>query len=84
MSTPVLSKMLVAWNTVTAAADPFLDSFTTESLRGDMPLNAKSVGQTVGSALRRVTYHYWYHIRETQAIRQVLGHVELPVYVGDI
>ncbi len=40
--------------------------------------------QTVGSALRRVTYHYWYHIGETQAIRQMLGHEDLPEYVGDI
>jgi len=40
--------------------------------------------QSVGSALRRVTYHYWYHIGETQAIRQMLGHHDLPEYVGDI
>ena len=42
------------------------------------------MGQTIGSALRRVTYHYWYHIGETQAIRQMLGHRDLPEYVGDI
>lgn len=41
-------------------------------------------GQTVGSVLRRITYHYWYHTGETQAIRQMLGHKDLPEYVGDI
>ena len=46
--------------------------------------DGKSVGQSVGSALQRVTYHYWYHIGEIQAIRQMLGHADLPEYVGDI
>ena len=36
------------------------------------------------SALRRVTYHYWYHTGEIQAIRQMLGQQNLPEYVGDI
>jgi len=53
-------------------------------LLGDLPLEGKSVGQSVGSALRRITYHYWYHIGETQAIRQMLGHRHLPEYVGDL
>jgi len=47
-------------------------------------LDGQSVGQTLGSALRRVTYHYWYHIGEIQAIRQMLGHANLPEYVGNI
>ena len=63
---------------------PFLDSLTTESLQTDLLLNGEPVGQTIGSALRRVTYHYWYHIGEIQAIRQMLGHPNLPEYVGDI
>jgi len=46
--------------------------------------NGKPVGQTVGSALQRVTYHYWYHIGEIQAIRQMLGHPNLAEYVGEI
>jgi hypothetical protein len=34
--------------------------------------------------LRRVTYHYWFHLGESQAIRQMLGHRDLPAFVGDI
>jgi hypothetical protein len=34
--------------------------------------------------LRRVTYHYWYHTGESQAIRQLLGHKNLPEFVGAI
>jgi hypothetical protein len=44
----------------------------------------RSVGQSIGSALHRMIYHYWYHIGEIQAIRQMLGQGNLPEYVGDI
>ena len=84
MSTPVFHEMLETWRAITKAADPFLDSLTTPTLLNDLPLEGKSVGQTIGSALRRVTYHYWYHTGETQAIRQMLGHQDLYEYVGDI
>jgi hypothetical protein len=84
MSTPALADVLEIWGTVTQETDLFLDSLTTAKLQADMPLNGKSVGQSTGSLLRRVTYHYWYHIGETQAIRQMVGHRDLPEYVGDI
>ena len=84
MSTPSLREMLEVWHTVSQAADPYLDSMTTQTLLTDLLMNGESVGQTRGSALRRITYHYWYHIGEVQAIRQMLGHANLPEYVGDI
>ena len=84
MNTPSFKEMLETWHTVTQAADPFLDTLTTETLQNDLLLNGEAVGQSLGSALRRVTYHYWYHIGEIQAIRQMLGHKDLPEYVGDI
>ena len=31
-----------------------------------------------------MTYHYWFHIGEILAIRQILGHPRLPQFVGDI
>jgi len=84
MSTPSLAEMLKAWRKVTRAGDPFLDSLTTKALLRDLPLNGRSVGQSQGSAIRRLTYHYWFHIGEIQAIRQILGPTRLPVYVGNI
>jgi hypothetical protein len=84
MSTPALGEMLETWHTVTRAADPFLDTLTSETLLKELLRNGKPVGQSLGSALRRVTYHYWYHIGEIQAIRQMLGQTNLPEYVGDI
>ena len=84
MTTPSMPDMLRTWRKVTSAADAYLDRLTTRILQRQLPLNGKTVGQSVGSALRRITYHYWYHIGEVQAIRQLLDHKRLPVYVGDI
>jgi uncharacterized damage-inducible protein DinB len=85
MSTPGLGEMLEIWHSVTRAVDPYLDTLTSDALlQGELLRNGRSVGQSLGSALRRVTYHYWYHIGEIQAIRQMLGHPDLPEYVGDI
>ncbi|HEY2980838.1 MAG TPA: DinB family protein [Anaerolineales bacterium] len=84
MSTPAFKEMLDTWHAVTKQADPFLDALTTEGLQADLLLRGEAVGQSVGSAMRRVSYHYWYHIGEIQAIRQMLGHANLPEYVGNI
>ena len=84
MSTPSFMEMLAMWSKVTEEATPFLDALTTQSLQEELLNKGRVVGQTVGSALHRVTYHYWYHIGEIQAIRQMVGHANLPEYVGDI
>jgi len=84
MSTPSLTEMRSLWEQVTLKADPWLDGLNARDLLADLLLEGKSVGQTIGSAMRRVTYHYWYHIGEIQATRQMLGHVALPEYVGDL
>jgi hypothetical protein len=84
MTTPSLAESLAMWQAVTAANGPYLDQLTTTGLQAELLHQGQPVGQTVGSALRRLTYHYWYHIGEIQAIRQLLGHTGLPEYVGDI
>lgn len=84
MSTPSFKEMLETWQTVSRACDEFLDTLTTDSLSGILLLQGQPTGQSLGSALHRITYHYWYHIGEIQAIRQMLGHTNLPEYVGDI
>jgi hypothetical protein len=83
-STPSLDDMMRTWQAVTEQTNTFLDALATESLQRDLPVKGKASGQSLGSALQRVTYHYWYHIGEVQAIRQMLGHRNLPEYVGDI
>jgi hypothetical protein len=84
MSTPSLAETLAAWRSITKATEPFLDQLTTKKLLADLPLNGKRSGQSQGSAIRRMTYHYWFHIGEILAIRQQLGGKGLPEYVGRI
>lgn len=84
MNTPSLREMLDIWHQVTQAADPYLDALTTARLQDELLRDGQPIGQTIGSALRRITYHYWYHIGEIQAVRQMLGHIKLPEYVGSI
>ena len=85
MSTPSLEDTLGAWREITAASEPFLDALTTARLVRDLPLPAgKKSGQSQGDAIRRMTYHYWFHIGEIMAIRQMLKQKKLPQYVGSI
>ena len=84
MSTPSLAETLAAWRSIIKASEPFLDQLTTQKLLVDLPLNGKKSGQTQGDAIRRMTYHYWFHIGEILAIRQQLGGKGLPEYVGSI
>jgi hypothetical protein len=84
MSTPALADALRTWREVTRLSAPYLERLTTAALQADLPLEGRPVGQSVGSAMRRMTYHYWYHIGEIQAVRQMLGQRDLPEYVGNI
>lgn len=83
-STPPLDEMWAAWRTVTEAADPFLDTLTTELLPNPFVRNGRSDAETAGTRLPRTTYHSWYHIGEAQAAPQLLGHTGLPEFVGEI
>ena len=84
-STPALSEMLAAWNAITSAADPWLDTLTGEKLQQHFVRRDGQPGaRTFGSLLQRVIYHYWYHTGENMAIRQMLGHSRLPQFVGNI
>jgi hypothetical protein len=84
MSTPALPDTMRIWQEVILSSARYLDGLTTDSLQQELLLDGKPVGQSVGSAMRRMTYHYWYHVGEIQAVRQMLGHSGLPEYVGDI
>jgi hypothetical protein len=83
-STPSLTATLGAWHEITSAADPWLDQLTSNDLQRTISRPSASIPITYGSLLLRTIYHYWYHLGENQAIRQMLGHTDLPVFVGNI
>jgi uncharacterized damage-inducible protein DinB len=83
-STPPLGDALRAWHDVTAATEPALDTLDTSALENWLPNTRRPRTRRVGSTVQRVTYHYWFHIGEITAIRQMLGHADVPEFVGDI
>ena len=81
-TTPPLDEMWSAWQTVTGAADVYLDTLTIDVLDSYYQWRGKDISESVGTLLQRVIYHYWYHTGEAMAIRQLLGHTNLPEFVG--
>jgi DinB superfamily len=80
LSVPNLQDAWAGWRAVTAAADPYLDSL--EGAQLTRMWKRESSGETPGTKLHRTTYHYWFHLGESQAVRQLLGHTRLPTFVG--
>ena len=83
-STPSIKEMIKAWQTVTQATDPWLDSLTSQNLLMTATNDDKPMKYTFGNMLQRVIYHYWYHLGEIMSIRQMLEHEKLPIFVGNI
>ena len=83
-STPPLDEMWEVWQTVTGAADEFLDTLTPEGLQRHLEWKGSPLEESIGTLLMRNIYHYWFHTGEGHAIRQMLGHGQLPQFVGDM
>jgi hypothetical protein len=79
---PSFDEMRAAWERITEATDPYLDGLTPETM--EKFFEGARLRESIGTSLRRLTYHYWFHIGESQAIRQLLGHKDLPTFVGSI
>jgi hypothetical protein len=81
-TTPSLEAMLRLWKRATGEADGWLDTLDMAGMLGRLP--PPGGVRTAGDAIQRVTYHYWQHIGEIMAIRQLLDHPRRPEFVGDI
>ncbi len=83
-STPSLEEMRQVWQGVTAAACDYLDTLTVETLQTHLIWKGQPRPENIGTMLLRCTYHYWFHLGEAYAVRQLLGHTDLPQFVGDM
>jgi uncharacterized damage-inducible protein DinB len=83
-STPSLREMWAAWKTITEKADRYLDTITPEIAGTFFLKDGKKVPENVGTLLARNLFHYWYHTGEAAAVRQLLGHTNLPQFIGDL
>ena len=83
-STPPLNEIWSAWNTVTGEANAYLETLTSSELEKFLDRHGKRRRETVGTMLYRMIYHYWYHLGESQAVRQLLGHENVGGFVGNM
>ena len=83
VSVPSFAEVQAAWDRIVAGADPFLDTLTTDALERRPGHDPRLDPPIVGSQVQYVTYHYWSHIGEVSAVRQILGNTGLAEYVGD-
>lgn len=85
-STPPLDEMWAAWHLITEMSDAWLDTLDSEKLLTFTlkPTPAREPAkESIGTRLYRTIYHYWYHMGDALAVRQMLGHTQLPGFVGD-
>jgi hypothetical protein len=83
-STPPWDEMWTLWRTITEAADSYLATITSETMSTHLVWQDEHTSEDVGTSLLRNIYHYWFHLGEAHAIRQMLGHINLPQFVGDM
>ncbi len=81
---PSLHEMRTAWEAIIRDADLWLGTLTVAKLQEHVVVDGQATPYIFGSLLQRVIYHYWYHTGENLSIRQMLGHTDLPEFVGDI
>jgi hypothetical protein len=65
-----------------ALEDSLFGSATKEVLEQIMAEGSITAGENLGTRLLRTTYHYFFHTGEAHAVRQQLGHPNLPYFVG--
>lgn len=85
-SEPALDEVWDAWHRITALSDPWLDGLTTAGM-SDYLVADTGRQENIGTRLLRVNYHYWFHLGEALAARQLLAGESqhaLPEFVGPI
>jgi len=80
LAVPLLEDAWRWLRAVTTAADLYLEGLAGAQLTRRW--KRESSQETPGTKLHRTTYHYWFHLGESQAVRQLLGHANLPTFVG--
>ena len=83
-TTPLLTEMWAIWQEITTTADTYLDTVTSDMLETHFIFRDKPRPESIGTMLLRNLYHYWFHTGEAHAVRQQLGHTDLPQFVGNM
>jgi DinB superfamily len=81
-STPSLAEKWGTWREITSVVDVYLEDITEDMTREHFEWRGSRLVENIGTLLLRNTDHYWFHTGEAHAVRQMLGHGELPQFVG--
>jgi hypothetical protein len=81
-SQPSPEDVMTLWRTACEAADRCLHTANADSLRKPVIApHAATERENLGTLIVRNIFHYWSHIGEISAIRQMLGHHRPPQFV---
>ena len=83
-SVPPWNDAWVQWRQVTEQADGYLAQLAAADLHIRLRHGDREVPEVLGHTMLRVIYHYWFHLGEAHAIRQALGHKDIPEFVGAV
>ncbi len=83
-STPNIDDTWNWWHQVTSASNAYLETLTTATLEGYWEYQGKPMRENIGTMMYRMIHHYWFHLGEGMAVRQLLGHTDLPQFVGNM
>jgi hypothetical protein len=83
-STPPLDEMWQVWRDITHQADVYLETLTPAMLTTHLEWKGKPHAENIGTMLLHVIYHYFFHLGEAHANRQVMGHTDLPDFIGEM
>ncbi|MEM9775200.1 MAG: DinB family protein [Chloroflexota bacterium] len=83
-TTPELDEVFDQWRAVQDKTSEVMEGLTNEDMVELPYLFGRQVHQPVSMWLLRMGWHYWYHLGEMQAVRQMLGHENLPDFVGSM
>ena len=76
---PELETMLARLDAARSATREWLAAAADELLA--QPMGGRAGGENLGEGVLRATLHTWFHAGEVNAVRQMLGHAEIP-FVG--
>ena len=83
-TTPAWDVMWSEWKKITSDADKFLGSIGEDITHTQLKWPDGENPEDAGISILRNIYHYWFHLGEAFAIRQLLGHTSLPEFVGNM
>jgi hypothetical protein len=65
-----------------ALEDSLFGTVSEDVLKKILARNSTRSRENIGTMMLRTTYHYFFHTGEAHAVRQQLGHPDLPYFVG--